>query len=89
VCACVSTMEFSDVYVQTGGLCEYSPDGVSFAVVADHRLIVRNGETMAVSGSHVPHACSVQISWYARLIGWWIGSVSAHPFESCCVELAR
>jgi hypothetical protein len=54
VCACVSTMEFSDVYVQTGGLCEYSPDGVSFAVVADHRLIVRNGETMAVSGSHVP-----------------------------------
>lgn len=41
-------MEFSDVYVQTGGLCQYSPDGASFAVAAEHRLIIRDADTMAV-----------------------------------------
>jgi hypothetical protein len=47
--ACLSAvMEFSDVYVQTGGQCRYSPDGASFAVAAEHRLIVRDADTMAV-----------------------------------------
>lgn len=74
-------MEFSDVYVQTGGLCQYSPDGASFAVAAEHRLIIRDADTMAVrsvcEGSVSCRCCVESLGLLLLVRTSWSSSPSA------------
>eukprot|EP00842_Homolaphlyctis_polyrhiza_P006033 jgi/Hompol1/6430/HPOL_002895-RA len=40
--------DFSEIFKQSGSLCRFSPNGEHFAVVLEHRLFVRNTETLQI-----------------------------------------
>jgi len=41
-------MNFSDAFKQSGQLCRFSPDGVWLANAVQHRLVVRDVETLVI-----------------------------------------
>lgn len=41
-------VDFSELYKQSNGLCMWSPDGNLLAVAVNHRLVVRDVETLQV-----------------------------------------
>ncbi|KAL5033176.1 hypothetical protein BDV3_000189 [Batrachochytrium dendrobatidis] len=40
--------DFSEIFKQSGSHCKFSPDGEHLAIVLDHRLFVRNTETLQI-----------------------------------------
>ncbi|KAJ1679858.1 hypothetical protein EV182_001185 [Spiromyces aspiralis] len=56
-------MEYSDLYKQTGMHCRFSPDGRYLSLAFQHRLVIRNAETIAVvEAFHTPYKAAPYIN---------------------------